>query len=174
MVIGFVREQYPQARFERIYDAASDGWGAEDFHRCCDRKGWTLTVVETTFGFIFGGFTTADWDSPLIPISNPGPDSFLFSVTEGGSKYPITSGDRKAIQSWSDRCAVFGYGEIAIASDSNCNTHSYCIAEHPSFWLPAARWSGSPLINGGDRDFQVKQFEVYKVNVREVINNVDI
>jgi hypothetical protein len=60
MVKKFVRDQYPQARFQRIYDATTDGWGADDFHRCCDDKGWTLTIVETTKDFIFGGFTTAD------------------------------------------------------------------------------------------------------------------
>ena len=61
MVIQFVRDQYPQAKFDRIYDAATDGWKAEDFHRCCDKKGWTLTIVETTKDYIFGGFTTAEW-----------------------------------------------------------------------------------------------------------------
>jgi hypothetical protein len=28
MVIKFVRDQYPQARFKRIYDASTDGWNA--------------------------------------------------------------------------------------------------------------------------------------------------
>jgi hypothetical protein len=36
MVIQFVRDRFPQARFERIYNAATDGWNAKDFHRCCD------------------------------------------------------------------------------------------------------------------------------------------
>jgi hypothetical protein len=59
MIMKFVREQYPQAKFKRIYDATTDGWGTRDFHRNCDLKGWTLTIVETTKDFIFGGFTTA-------------------------------------------------------------------------------------------------------------------
>jgi hypothetical protein len=59
MVIKFVRDQYPQSKFQKIYDAATDGWDAKDFHRCCDKKGWTLTIVKTTKDFIFGGFTTA-------------------------------------------------------------------------------------------------------------------
>jgi hypothetical protein len=36
-----------------------DGWKYTDFHRCCDWKGWTLSIVETTDGFIFGGFAKA-------------------------------------------------------------------------------------------------------------------
>ena len=45
MVFKFVRDQYPQARFIRIYDASTDGWKDKDFHRRCDSKGWTLTIV---------------------------------------------------------------------------------------------------------------------------------
>ena len=45
MVFKFVRDQYTQARFIRIYDASTDGWDAQSFHRCCDRKGWPLTLV---------------------------------------------------------------------------------------------------------------------------------
>ena len=37
MVIKFVRDQYPRAIFQRIYDATTDGWGSKDFHRCCDK-----------------------------------------------------------------------------------------------------------------------------------------
>ena len=59
MVMKFVRDQFPQARFERIYDAKTHGWAAKNFHDCCDEKGWTLTIVKTTEDFIFGGFTTA-------------------------------------------------------------------------------------------------------------------
>jgi uncharacterized protein (DUF2384 family) len=33
MIIKFVQDQFPKARFQKIYDAATDGWGANDFHR---------------------------------------------------------------------------------------------------------------------------------------------
>jgi hypothetical protein len=61
MVMKFVRDQYPQARFKRIYNASTDGWDAVDFYRYCDNKERTLTIVKTTDNFIFGGFTTAEW-----------------------------------------------------------------------------------------------------------------
>jgi hypothetical protein len=168
LILKFVRDQFPQATFQRIYDATTDGWKSDDFHRCCDGKGWTLTVAETTNDFIFGGFTTAEWESS--GIRKPCPHSFLFSVNEG-SKYPITSGDRKAIRCDSDWCAMFGMDgvELFIASDSNNNTDSYCNANNPSFKLPAAKGSYHPSINGGEFRFQLKQFEVYKVTVRITI-----
>ena len=33
MVFKFVRDQFPKARFSRIYDATTDGWDSDDFHR---------------------------------------------------------------------------------------------------------------------------------------------
>jgi len=159
IVIKFIRDQYPQAKFSRIYDAAIDGWKNNDFHRCCNKKGWTLTIVETTKGFIFGGFTTAEWES-LSDIFKPDPHSFLFSVNEG-SKYPITSGGEDAIRCDSRCCAWFGNWDLVIDSDSNNNTDSFCYANEDSFKLPAAKGSKYPSINGGEYKFQLKQFEVF-------------
>ena len=149
MVIKFVRDQYPRARFQRIYDAATDGWGAQDFHRRSDKKGWTLTIVETTKDFIFGGFTTAEWESRWFFVHlKPCPHSFLFSVNEG-SKYPMTRGGTDAIVCWSSYCAVFGNWELLISSDSNSNTGSWCRANFACYKLPAANGSRYPSMNGG-------------------------
>ena len=116
--------------------------------------------METTKDFIFGGFTTAEWESTYI--HKPSPHSFLFSVNEG-SKYPITSGDRDAIECNSHWCACFGKNgnELVIWNDSNTRTDSYCYANGDSFKLPAAKGSKYPSINGGEYNFQLKQFEVY-------------
>jgi hypothetical protein len=121
----------------------------------------------TTKGFIFGGFTTAEWESPSSSIFKPCPHSFLFSVNEG-RKYPITSADRGAILCRSGGCAVFGYFglELGINSDSKNNSKSFCTANLPSFKLPAAKGSKGPSMNGGKEYFQVKEFEVYSVLVR--------
>ena len=153
MVLKFVRDRFPQAIFLKIYDAATDGWGAKDFHRYCDKRGWTLTIVETTKDFIFGGFTTEQWESPwLVLKSKRDPYSFLFSVNEG-SKYPIMSVDTKAIICHSDWSACFGWSELGIFSASNKNTHSYCYANYASFKLPAAKGSEYPSITGGEFHF---------------------
>ena len=157
----FIRDQYPQARLERIYDASVDGWGAKDFHRCCDKKGWTITIVYTTKDFIFGGFTTAEWKSPPDDkyIFKRDSHSFLFSVNEG-SKYHITSGDRNAIVCHSGFCAGFGggkYKDLFIKSDSNKNTNSFCHSGEASFNLPIASGffsdSITSSINGGSLSF---------------------
>lgn len=167
----FITDQYPQARLERIYDASKDGWKGEDFHRCCDKMGWTISIVLTTTDFIFGGFTTAEWESSPIPLSKPDSSSFLFSVNEG-NKYPITVDHRKAIECRTGFCALFGTAgnELVIESESNNGRASYCNPNRDSFNLPKANgWfseKDSSTINGGSKNFTSKEFEVYRVYVK--------
>ena len=160
MVIKFVRDQHPKAKFNRIYDATSDGWAAKDFHRCCDKKGWTLAIFETTKGYIFGGFTTAAWESSPTGIPKLSPTSFLFSVKEGGSsiKYPISGGDSTAIVCISEYCALFGKDgwELGIESNPHMSNKNWCMAKMESFKLPSDEGKEYPAINGGEKWFQLK------------------
>ena len=89
-----------------------------------------------------------------------------------GSKYPIRRGDRTAIYCDSEWCACFGSYELYIYSDSDNSASSYCQANRDSFNLPSAKVSNEPSINGGYKNFQLKQFEVYSVSVRITINIV--
>jgi hypothetical protein len=65
---------------------------------------------------------------------------------------------------------MFGDDELCIYRDSNDNTDSWCYANRASFMLPAGKGSEYPSINGGEHNFQLKQFEVYKVSVRITVN----
>ncbi len=38
------------------YRASRDGWNASDYHRFCDDKGPTLTLIMTTNNVLCGGF----------------------------------------------------------------------------------------------------------------------
>ena len=45
-----------------IYRGSVDGFKAATFHEKCDIKGPTLSILRTTDGYRFGGFTTLDWN----------------------------------------------------------------------------------------------------------------
>ena len=45
-----------------LYRASSNGWGASNFHSCCDNKGPTLTVIKNG-NYIFGGYTEHPWEN---------------------------------------------------------------------------------------------------------------
>lgn len=136
-----IRDQYPQARLELIYDANKHGWKASNFHECCKKKGWTLTIVETINGYLFGGFTTAelDYQPGRKCIFKPDPAAFLFSVNQN-TKYPIKGQNLDAILCSDQNCIMFGaFGKIdmSISSESNTNSSSTCTANtNSSFELP--------------------------------------
>ena len=48
-----------------LYRGSRDGWLSSDFHKHCDNKGPTVTLIKvvTTGGkYIFGGYTDQSWD----------------------------------------------------------------------------------------------------------------
>lgn len=50
------------ARLSLLYRASRDGLVARDFHRCCDHKPGTVTLIRAKNGWIFGGYTPLAWD----------------------------------------------------------------------------------------------------------------
>jgi hypothetical protein len=67
-----------------IYKATENGFAASDFHKYCDAKGGTVTVVKSTNGNIFGGYCPKPWDQ----TSNYAFDmsSFMFSLVNADKK----------------------------------------------------------------------------------------
>ena len=46
-----------------LYRGSRDGFEALNFHSCCDGLPNTLTIVKSTNGNVFGGYTIIPWDS---------------------------------------------------------------------------------------------------------------
>ena len=55
---GFQHSNYT---LELIYKGSRDGFKNIDFHRMCDDKPNTISVIESEHGNIFGGFTSLAW-----------------------------------------------------------------------------------------------------------------
>jgi hypothetical protein len=67
-------------KFTLLYKTSRDGFSVEDFHLKCDGHENTLTILKATkSSFIFGGFTTVDWESSVQWKADP--NAFLFSLT---------------------------------------------------------------------------------------------
>lgn len=45
-----------------LYRGSRDGFLGRDFHSRCDNHGDTLTVIKSTSGHIFGGYTNQKWN----------------------------------------------------------------------------------------------------------------
>ncbi|TNV79826.1 hypothetical protein FGO68_gene9460 [Halteria grandinella] len=141
--------------FSLLYRATSDGFGAKDFHRTCDNKGPTLTIILTTEGFIIGGYTSEHWD-----CSNQWKrsyDGWLFTIAH---PHPFTrkEGGEGGIQCRGGYGAYFGGGDIKIWDNSNRNRESYVHGGGTSY-----EYGGVHLLNGEGKTFITKEIEVYQV-----------
>ena len=62
-----------------LYRKSKDGDSIDTFHKLCDNKGSTLTLIKVNNKNIFGGYTPLDWDEKSgYKCDN---ETFIFSLT---------------------------------------------------------------------------------------------
>jgi len=110
-----------------IYRASRDGFQAFNFHSKCDYYSGTLTLIKSSNGNVFGGFTTANWNSGSYATDS---NAFLFSLINQFNdpvKLNIKSDMiQYAIYAYPSYGPTFGTGhDLHIADQSNLNTNSY-------------------------------------------------
>mmetsp|Transcript_2675 Transcript_2675/g.4134 ORF Transcript_2675/g.4134 Transcript_2675/m.4134 type:complete len:599 (+) Transcript_2675:98-1894(+) len=59
----WLKEDESDGDLSLLYRGSRDSVSGEDFHSTCDNQGCTLTVIETTCGFVFGGYSNTPWTS---------------------------------------------------------------------------------------------------------------
>ena len=106
-------------KWELLYRATRDGFSAANFHKRCDNKSKTLTIIKSTNGNIFGGYTDKAWTSGNQFYSDP--NAFLFSLVNKDDKpfkVKLTSNGHTAIYCNGTCGLIFGYGrDIYISSN---------------------------------------------------------
>jgi len=65
----------------KIYQASLHGFAAAQFHSKVDGKLGSLSIIKSTNGNIFGGFTKLSWGSSQGGAYYNDPSSFIFSLT---------------------------------------------------------------------------------------------
>jgi hypothetical protein len=156
--------EFRTKRFDLLWRGTRDGFNSADFHRRCDGRGPTLTVIRDTKGFIFGGFTPVAWDSGGRYRADPSFRSFVFTV-----KNPWGVGPRKfslkkpeyAIVCRGLYGPVFGSGNdllVANNGDVNSGSHTYLGG---SYVNDTGRDRGKFFT--GAQSFRVSEVEVFQV-----------
>jgi hypothetical protein len=126
--VGAIQSWLPQKRFKLLYKASEDGFAAADFHKICDDKGPTLTIIRSKNGYLFGGYAPLSWDSTTKRYKEH-TEGFIFTLTNPHNipptKYPLI------IHSYAISCnpsygPTFGAGhDIYVADNSQNNLSSY-------------------------------------------------
>jgi hypothetical protein len=157
---GFPTEQ----KWQLLYRGSVDGFGAADFHRKCDGKSNTLTIVKSDNGNIFGGYTNVAWESK--GGCQTGTSSFLFSLknqTNSGLKFNCFKTEY-SINCSSSYGPTFGGGhDLRISNNSNANIESYSNPGN-SYQLPPGYTYGTDQAQNllaGSYNFKVNEIEVF-------------
>jgi hypothetical protein len=151
-----------------IYRGTKDGFGAIDFHRECDGVAKTVTIVKTTNGNIFGGYTDLTWSSPTTLTDYIDNNAFIFSLVNEKNQQFISmpKNNQGSICCYSGYGPVFGNKQsnrdICIASNSNMNTSSSSVLG--SSFERTDISHDTQLILAGSQNFQTVEVEVYRIN----------
>jgi hypothetical protein len=158
--VGEGKAKSPELKL--LYRGSRDGFAAADFHRLCDGKGPTLTVVQTPQGWVFGGYASVSWASAGDWVSAPG--CFLFTLRNSRKLSPQTFALTKpqyALCSDANYGPILGGGPFAqdlyLAPHANTNSSSYSVLGH-SYALPAG--CPSDLLAGAEY-FNMSEMEVF-------------
>ena len=139
--------------YKLIFKASRDGFKAIDFHKKCDGKTNTLTLVFSKNGRIFGGFTDVSWDSESD--AKEGSNGFIFSLDNKEIYYNINV--KFNIRCIADYGPIFGNFDLCISNNCNKNksfirSYAYDIHEKENLF-------------DGNKFFYVEDYEVYELEL---------
>jgi hypothetical protein len=146
-----------------IYKATRDGFGSNDFHRCCDNQGPTMTVIRSKDGgYIFGGYTSVSWRSTEKYAEDMnGP--FLFTLINPHgippTKYPVNKTEHSIYDSKGSGPTFGGGYDLLVCDNSQTKADSY--SNFPYSYMDTTN-RGSMTFTG-NRNFQTSDIEVYRL-----------
>ncbi|KAK8789850.1 hypothetical protein WA158_006630 [Blastocystis sp. Blastoise] len=157
-----------EKKWKLLFRASERNYSASEFHRFCDNKGETVTIIKhighNNHINIFGGYTDQNWaGSDYKPYSK----EFLFSLNNEHdippTKYDNTNSSY-GICCYSFNGPVFGYGcDIYISDQCHSNTNSYCNAH--SYSEVNTPQKSSLFVNTDDANsnnyFKLDDYEVW-------------
>lgn len=147
--------------WQLIYKGTRDGFASSDFHRRCDKKGPTLTLIRSTGGYLFGGYTSVSWESSEEFRWISDPDAFLFMLTNPyktpPTKYRVNGDGKNAIGCKSTMGPTFGKWDLCVYSNSHDNGRSTVL--FPTDYIDTT--GKGRLTFTGSHYFTVAEIEVY-------------
>ena len=144
-------------KFELLFRKSENGIYSDDFHKYCDNKGPTLSLIETSDNIIIGGFTPINWVGDKkgkieMDYSN---QTFIFSFKTMKKYDLIAPNERKALFNVISFGPNFGGGNLRLEKNLNfgvTNSNSKCsFIDNDENELT------------GKNQFETKELEVFKV-----------
>ena len=141
---------------ELLFRKTRDGSTSKDFHNNCDNKGTTITFIETTKGYKFGGYTESEWDTSGDYKNNG--ITFIFSLNDG-KKY-LSKDNKGLICGRTNYGPFFGNNYPEIVFYNSLDRGRTWDQNSENLFL-----SGRKLTNG-EEFWDTKEIEVFKINYK--------
>jgi hypothetical protein len=150
-----------KSNWQLAWKGSRDGFEAQDFHRLCDRKGASLTIIKCQGGNLFGGYSPVSWDTPQLRkgTKKPAPGCFIFTLTNPHGIPPTRYyGQEHSGVFFHSSCGpVFGSNDLRI--EDSCDKHSCNKFEFPNKFVDTTG-SGDATFTGSNH-FAVSEIELF-------------
>ena len=138
---------------ELLFSTSKNGFEPSEFHKLCDNKGPTIIFIETTKGYIFGGYTELDWD--ISSSYKTDESTFLFSINNK-SKYTRRN----------KQCSIYCRKDLAPSFGGDGNPDIYCMGSCKRGNICSQNtFATKEELNNGESSFEVKEMEVYQIKL---------
>ena len=143
-----------------LFDSEIHGDSAAAFHNLCDYKYNTISVVETTTGHRFGGFTSECFESPSDYFDKKDDLSFVFSLDKMRI-YDVIKG-KYAISCDKNYGPYFRDDHICIVDEFFTKESGTCIKGKGFNTLKNYE------LNSGKKYFTVKRLQVFQIKIKRI------
>lgn len=146
-------------KFKILFRANKDGFSGNMFHSKCDNRGATVTIIQSTTGNIFGGYTALPWTSNGSWAQDMKAFLFLLKSTTSNKPrmFPINAATNSVYHNASYGPTFGANHDLHICN--NCNT------ANGSYTNLGGSYGTSvdKHILAGSRNFMVRDYEVWLV-----------
>jgi hypothetical protein len=156
--------EFQEKRFSLLWRGSRDGFTAKAFHRRCDGRGNTLTVILDTKGNIFGGFTPVKWEPGRKYKADDSQKSFLFTLKNlhniPARRFALNAEQKNYALECDYRWGpCFGVCDIHVSDNCNANTRS-----NTRLGLSYTNTGlDGRIVFTGSVNFQVAEIEVFEI-----------
>ena len=141
-----------------LFDSSINGDKAYDFHAKCDFKYNTISLIETTNGHRFGGFTSECFESPNDYFDKKDNLSFVFSLDKMRI-YDVIKG-KYAISCDKNYGPYFRDDHICIVDEFFTKESGTCIKGK------GFNTTKNYELNSGKKYFIIKRLQVFQINIK--------
>ena len=140
-----------------LFDSSFNGDSAYEFHKRCDLKYNTISIIETTSGHRFGGYTSECFESPNEYFDKKDNLSFVFSLDKM-KIYDVIKG-KYAISCDKNYGPYFRDDHICIVDEFLTKESGTCIKGK------GFNTTKNYELNSGKKYFTIKRLQVFQIKI---------